>query len=381
MLKTAFIFCCVLVVYPYAMYPLLLKVLGLFRKQAIVVKSGCPAMTFIISAFNEEEVIKEKIENTLALDYPRAKLEILVVSDCSTDRTDEIVNGFRNNGVLLLSQSERKGKTAGLNDAVNRAHGEILVFSDADSMYETQALKKMAECLSGDPRVGLVTGSTHYRSARESKIVETTSMYMRLESFIKRQESALGSCVGADGAIFAMRANLYQPLQADEINDLVIPLKVVKQGHRAIFHDNLHCYEAPAADASGEFRRQTRITNRTLRALFRNAALMNIFKYPLFSFELVSHKLLRFTVPFFMIALLLLNALLLREGLFYYVTFAAQIAAYIFCLFRFWQERTGRKNNVFNFVYHFVMVNVSMLTGWIKFLSGQKNVIWNPQRQ
>lgn len=381
MLAISFIFCCVMIVYPYAIYPLILKIMSLFLNREMVIKNDTPSVTFIISAFNEEDVIEEKIRNTLALNYPKEKLEIIVVSDHSTDRTDDIVKNFSRQGVVLLSQLIRRGKTAGLNDAVQKAEGEILVFSDADAMYETESLKKMAGCLSGNASVGLVTGSTYYRSKGDGKIVATTSMYMRLERFIKRWESMLGSCVGADGAIFAIRKVLYQPLLNDDINDLVLPLKVIKQGYRVVFHDNLFCSEAPAANASGEFNRQARITNRTLRALSRNAELMNVFKHPLFSFELISHKLLRFTVPFFMLSLIPLNVLLLRQGTIYYLTFAVQIVIYSVSLFRFLQERSGKEGKLLNFLYHFVLVNVSMLTGWIKFLTGQKSVIWNPQRQ
>jgi cellulose synthase/poly-beta-1,6-N-acetylglucosamine synthase-like glycosyltransferase len=381
LMKPIFVICCFMIIYPYVLYPLVLRMLSYFRTLNILSGNERPLITFIISAFNEEDMIGRKIENTLSLNYPKEKLEIIVVSDNSTDRTDEIVKSYDIQGVILLLQPVRKGKTAGLNDAVKKARGEILIFSDADSMYETDALKKIAGFLSANASVGLVTGSTHYHSEGDGKMVVTTSIYTRLERFIKQNESKLGSCVGADGAIFAMRKSLYKPLLDDDINDLVIPFKVVKQGYRVVFHDNLFCTEAPAADESGEFKRQTRITNRTLRALFRNAELMNIFKYPLFGFELISHKLLRFSVPFFMLALLPLNTLLLGQGTVYYVMFAVQIAVYSFSLFNFRQERAGRKGKLFGFLHHFVMVNVSMLLGWIKFISGQKNVIWDPQRQ
>ena len=381
MLEILFIVCCIMIIYPYILYPVLLLMISVNRNRQISVSSTSPSVTIIVSAFNEEDIIGEKIRNALALNYPKEQLEIIIVSDNSTDRTDEIVKNFSKQGVTLLSQPVRRGKTAGLNEAVKKARGEILVFSDADAMFEADALKKMTGYLSGDESVGLVTGSTYYRSKGEGKIVATTSMYMRLESFIKRRESLLGSCVGADGAIFAVWKALYQPLQNDDINDLVIPLKVIKQGYRVVFHDQLFCSEAPAADARGEFNRQVRITNRTLRALFRNSELMNIFKHPLFSFELISHKLLRLAVPFFMLSLIPLNALLLKQGTVYYLTFAVQIAVYSACLFRFWQERSGKEGKLFNVLYHFVMVNVSMLTGWIKFLTGKKSVIWNPQRQ
>ena len=381
MLALAFFVCCFMVVYPYVVYPVLLKALCFFRSREVPAGDGMPGMTVIISAFNEEDVIAKKIENTLVLDYPKENVEVIVVSDNSTDRTDEIVRSYKSRGVILLSQPVRKGKTAGLNDAVQKARGEILVFSDADSMYEPHALKIIAGSMAGDRRIGLVTGSTNYVSEGHGKMVVTTSIYTRLERFIKKHESLLGSCVGADGAIFGMRKSLYEPLQDDDINDLVLPLKVVKRGRRVVLLEQLTCTEAPAVDESGEFRRQARITNRTLRALFRHAELMNVIKYPLFSFEVVSHKLLKLSAPFFMLSLLPLNILLLGQGPVYTVTFAVQIASYGLCLIRLWQERTGKKHMIFAFLYHFIMVNASILVGWTNFLSGQKNIVWNPQRQ
>jgi len=219
-----------MIVYPYAVYPILLKMLTLVRTARVHTAEDVPLVTFIISAFNEEDVIAGKIENTLLLDYPIKKREIIVVSDCSTDRTDELVRSYAGKGVALLTMPSRQGKTAGLNEAVRQAKGEILVFSDADSMYETDSLKKMAGCFSGDDRIGLVTGSTNYLSGGEGKMVVTTGIYTRLEQYLKRHETMLGSCVGADGAIFGMRKALYQPLQNDDINDLALPLKVVRQG-------------------------------------------------------------------------------------------------------------------------------------------------------
>jgi len=381
MIRIAFFSCCFMVVYPYLVYPVLLKILSLCRRLNVLSSDKTPRVTMIISAFNEEDVIAKKIENTLALDYPKERVQIIVVSDNSTDRTDEIVKGYENQGVILLSQPVRKGKTAGLNVAVKKAWGKILVFSDADSMYESNALKIIAGSLESDKRIGLVTGSTNYVSEGDGKMVVTTSIYARLERFIKIHESLVGSCVGADGAIFGMRKSLYEPLQDDDINDLVLPLKVVKKGRRVVLLEKLTCTEAPAVDESGEFRRQARITNRTLRALFRHAELMNVIKYPLFSFEVVSHKLLKLSAPFFIISLLPLNILLLGRGGVYYIILFAQIACYGLCLVRLWRDRGGKTHSIFGFLYHFIMVNVSILVGWTKFLSGQKSVLWNPQRQ
>ncbi len=381
MTEALFIGCCFLIVYPYALYPLALKLLCFVYRKQLLQEEGTPVITVIIPAFNEEEVIGEKIENTLKLDYPADKREIIVVSDNSTDKTNEIVKGFEKQGVRLIVQPVRKGKTAGLNDAVKISRGEILFFTDADSMFRNDALRIVAGVLAANPEVGLVTGSTDYLAERDGKMVVTTSMYTRLERFIKRLESLLGSCVGADGAIFAMRRACYANLQHDDINDLVLPLNVERQGYRVVFHDSLVCSEAPAADESGEFNRQARITNRTLRALFRNADLMNPFKYPLFSFELVSHKLIRLSVPLFMLFLIPLNILLLTESRIYVLLFIAQAAVYGFCLMRFRRERSGKHGTMLTFLYHFIIINLSMLIGWIKYLSGQKNVTWNPQKQ
>mgnify|MGYP001572694691 FL=1 len=210
-------------------------------------------------------------------------------------------------------------------------------------------------------------------------MAETSSIYTRLERFIKQHESIIGSCVGADGAIFAMRKTLYQPLFNDDINDLVIPLNVVRQGYRVVFHENLYCFEASSSGSKNEFQRQTRITNRTLRALFRHCDLMNFLKYPLFSFEMISHKLIRLSVPIFLIALIPLNLLLLSEGFLYKLILASQCLFYIGALIGWMQEIKGEKTGRLGFIYHFLLVNSSILIGWFKFLSGEKQVMWNVQ--
>jgi len=374
-IKTLFFIFLFLTFYSFFVYPVILSLLGCIIRKQVHGNTCTPPVTLIISAYNEESVIARKIENSLKLDYPRNLLEIMIVSDHSTDRTDSIVREYIGNGITLLSQPERSGKTAGLNGAVKRASGEILVFSDADAMYEPGAIKKMVNLL-GDERVGLVTGSTRYIAETDGDMVETSSIYTDLERFIKRNESRVGSCVGADGAIFAMRKSLYQPLRSDDINDFVLPLTVVKSGYRVVLHDDLYCSEAASSDAGSEFQRQVRITNRTLRALFRNSELMNFFKFPFFSFELISHKLVRLGVPVFMVALIPLNALLVGEGLYYKVMMIGQGTFYGAALFAHICESYGRKR-VLSMIYHFVFINISVLIGWRNYISGVKQITWN----
>lgn len=362
-----------LVVYSYAVYPAVLAILGFFFSREVAATESEPVVTLIISARDEEKVIAKKIENSLNLDYPKHKLEIMVVSDDSTDLTDEIVKNFEKNDVILLSNLPRRGKTPGLNEAVPIAKGEVIVFSDADSIYEPNVIKNMVRTL-GDPGVGLVTGSTRYMSG--AGIADTSGFYTRLEKRIKLLESSLGSCVGADGAIFAMRKSLYEPLRDDDINDLVIPLEVVKKGYRVVFREDIICSEPASGDTGMEFKRQARITNRTLRAIFRRVALMNPFRFPLFGFQIISHKLIRLSVPFFMLVLFPLNLVLLGDGTMYEALFTGQCAFYFVALAGFFKERSGGKGGATILIYHFVMVNASILLGWIKFLSGDKQVTW-----
>jgi cellulose synthase/poly-beta-1,6-N-acetylglucosamine synthase-like glycosyltransferase len=376
-LKAIFYVLIVLMMYSYAVYPLLLSLLSALVKKPIrTSETFTPSITLIISAFNEESVIEEKLENALAIEYPPNLLEILVVSDCSTDKTDAIVKSYSNRGVTLLPQLVRKGKTAGLNVAVQQAKGEVLMFSDADSMYERATFRKVADYLS-DLSVGLVTGMTTYTVSRDAQITETSGVYTRLERFIKRHESMVGSCIGADGAIFAVRKSLYIPLREDDINDLVIPLNVVRQGHRVVLHPDLHCTETSSPDSSREYERQIRITARTLRALFRYADLLNPVKYSVFSWEIVSHKWLRFSVPWFMLVLLPVSGSLWGEGWVYKAGVLGQIMFYGGALMGYWREMRGLPGGGLHLLYHFVLINMSVLIGWWKYLAGQRVVTWN----
>ncbi len=374
-IKIIFFLLLFLTVYSYVVYPLVLVVLGKILRKDVRQDDWTPRVTLLISVYNEERVIRRKMENSLQLDYPRESLEILVISDHSTDGTEGIVSEYLDRGVTLLARPERAGKTAGLNEAVKVAKGEILVFSDADAMYEPDAIRKMVRVLY-DKEVGLVTGSTRYISEDQGRMAETSGIYTALERFIKRHESRIGSCVGADGAIFAMRKSLYAPLRADDINDLVIPLVVVQKGARVVLHDDLYCSECASSDSASEFRRQVRITNRTLKALFRYASLMNVLRYPAFGFEMISHKILRFSVPIFLAALIPLNVLLAAEGPLYGLLLLGQAGFYGAAAIGYSLESTG-KTTRFGLFYHFVVVNISVLSGWYKFLSGETQVTWN----
>ena len=358
-------------IYSYVIYPLLLRLVKpLFSVEISLGEKTCPA-TIVISAYNEADVIAKKIENTLALEYPDGALEILVVSDASTDGTDEIVRQFSDRDVVLISSETRRGKTAGLNTAVARANGDIVIFTDADSMFPRDALRKLSEYFNDDS-VGLVTGSTSYLAEGEEGIARSTGIYAKLEKLIKHLETSSGSCVGADGAIFAIRKHLYLPLRDDDINDLVIPLNVIRSGKRVVLREDLVCLEPPSADEKGAFSRQARITNRTLRALFRNLGLLNFIKFRGFSFKLVSHKFIRLSTPIFMLALIPLNLILLGDGDQFLLFMSGQIAFYGFALL-------GSKVSMLRPFNHFVLVQIAILYGWYSYIRGENMVTWNPR--
>ena len=339
-----------------------------------------PAVSIIISAYNEEEVIEEKLKNTLELDYPPGKLEIVVASDGSTDRTNQLADLYQDRRVRLLWQKERQGKSALLNQAVPQTNGEVIVFTDANAFLDRSALQNLVRHFQ-DVRVGFVTGRTRYICCTGSSVEDTTGMYNRYERYLKQKESMLGSCVGADGAIFAIRKNLYLPLRPGDLNDLTIPLKIIQQGYRGIMEESAISREDISPQMELEIHRQIRITNRTLRALLRNLDLLNPFRNPLFAWQLFSHKLLRLMVPFLMMALFVSNLIALGSGRLYFFFLCLQLAFYCLALIgSLVEEKEGKFFSISRIPYHFMLINWAMFRGWLRCFSRNRDVIWTPDR-
>jgi cellulose synthase/poly-beta-1,6-N-acetylglucosamine synthase-like glycosyltransferase len=367
-----------IIVYTYLGYPLVLKILSYFFSVPVNKAAFNPLVTLITSVYNEEKVVAAKIENSLTLDYPKDHLEIMVVSDASTDRTEEISREYACQGVKTLRIEGRVGKTACLNKAIADAKGEIIIFSDANSIYDKGAVREIVANFA-DNRVGCVTGYTRYISQGASTMVESVGLYAHLEKKTKELESMLGSCVGADGAIFAIRKELYRPLKVTDINDFVIPLQVVSQSYRSILEAGAYCYEETAKDSQGEFNRQVRITNRTLRAMFNNKELFNVFRYKLFSFHLISHKLLKFMVPLFMAVMFLSNLILAGRSLLFKVFLLLQAIFYGAAMLKM-KEESGPLLKLISACRAFVIVNAAILKGWITYCRGEDFTIWKSSR-
>jgi cellulose synthase/poly-beta-1,6-N-acetylglucosamine synthase-like glycosyltransferase len=386
LLETIFWLGPALTVYVYVAFPLLMAFFARQRRiQSDRDDRDVPAtqVTVIVPAYNEERNIGARIRNLLASDYPPSLLDVIVVSDASTDGTTEIVRGFEADGVRLIAQERRSGKTAGLNRAVHIARGEIVVFTDANTSYPPATLRTLVNSFH-EPTVGLVSGYTKYTVGETGEVAEATNAYSSLERTIKKAESRWGCCVGADGAIFAMRRSLYRTLRNDDINDLVLPLSVIDQGFRCVLADEAYCSENAGASLESEFRRQSRITNRSLRAIWRHVHLLNALQFPGFSFFLFSHKVARFLVPVFLLASAASLVLLARRDRFYLgCAVAAALAALLVAAVRAWPELMSdglRWNRPIRLLNVFVLMNLAMLHGWWKFLSGNAEVTWQHDR-
>jgi cellulose synthase/poly-beta-1,6-N-acetylglucosamine synthase-like glycosyltransferase len=384
MLAAAFWVSLLAIAYAYVGYPAVLWLLSRFRPPAAWDGTGpdasLPSVTLIVSAFNEEQVIGQKLENALSLDYPLGLLEIVVVSDGSSDRTCEIVLGFAHRGIVLRHYEGRIGKTACLNRALPMANGSIVVFSDANSAYERGALRALVRPFA-DPSVGFVTGWTRYGSKEDEAASASLGIYSKLELMTKELESRLGSCVGADGAIFAIRKQLYTPLRDYDINDLVIPLSINRQGYRGILQREATCVEKDAGGAKGEFQRQVRITNRTLRAIMNYRQLFNPCRFGLLSFELFSHKLCKFLVPAFLIAALVANLLLAQRGGFFLAALIAQGIFYVSAGAATLLSKTRFLSHLAETARSFVVVNAAIALAWIQYFQGETYTTWSPTKR
>lgn len=369
-------------VFVYAGYPLLLLAavtLGRLRRSGAEALAGAtPTVTLVVSAFNEQAVIADKIRNSLALDYPRALLKVLVVSDGSTDSTDAIVETFSPDGVELLRMTERAGKTAGLNEAVRLSKSDVLVFSDANAMYETGAVKALVARLA-DRRIGGVVGESGYVTGeRESE--KSEGLYWRYETMIKRLESLIGSVVGGDGAIYAIRRELYVPMKHDMLSDFVNPLQIVMAGHRCVYEPKARSFESAGDSFDKEFRRKVRIVNRAWRALWTMAPLLNPVRYGFFSIQLISHKLLRWLVPVIMIAVLALNILLVGRGAAYVTLLAAQLAFYVLAMAGHLLRGRAKTSRLLSIPYYFCMVNAASAIGILQAFRGRTYATWSTVR-
>lgn len=381
LVETGFLVCLALVLYIYGGYPAVVFMLSRTLRRTIWKSDIYPRVTVIISAFNEEKEIESTVENKLVQDYPQDRLEIIVVSDGSTDRTDEIVRSLaeRSEGRLkFLRQELRQGKTQALNLAVSEASGEILVFADANSMYALDTLKKIVRNFA-DQSVGYVTGQMVYTNPDGTGFAEGSGAYMRYENALRAWETQVSSIVGVDGGIDAVRRELYVPMRFDQLPDFLLPLNVVEQGKRVIYEPEALLYESALSNSTDEFRMRVRVSLRALWALYDKRNLLNPFRFPMFAWQLVSHKVLRYCAFFPLIGAFVFNIMTMGRHPFYLCFLALQLLCYAWAASGYLLRRFPHTASKLLVPYYFVVLNLACAIAVWKFLHGQKVILWKPR--
>jgi len=369
------------VLYTYFGFPLLLLLRGLISRP-IQKSAHTPKVSLIIIAYNEENVIGDKINNLLALDYPRELVEVLIGSDGSDDRTHEIVRGFADRGVRLLA-SPRQGKIPTLNSTVKEATGEILVFSDANSMLAPGTLQAITSCFA-DETVGAVAGDQRYDSDSGNAASSGERMYWNLDRSLKVMQSRAGSATSSTGAIHAVRAAHFQDVPSGVSDDFVISTRAILEGQRLVFEPGAIAYEEVAPTDKAEFKRKSRVIARGIRAVWEVKRLLNPFAYGFYSIQLLSHKVMRWSVIFAMPIILVLNALLYDAGLVYQVLLAGQLLFYANAATVYLLRNTSmmklRVVKLLAIPYFFCLANFAALSGWMQFFAGRRVDVWNSKR-
>jgi cellulose synthase/poly-beta-1,6-N-acetylglucosamine synthase-like glycosyltransferase len=379
-LELFFLFLVALLLYSYLGYPLLLLILSkiVTKTRKISTEPISPPVSIILSAYNEENVINEAIDNFLKLDYPSDKLELIIVSDGSTDRTNEIVLSRKKDNIRLIIQPERRGKALALNRAVGEAKGEILIFTDADTMFPKEAVKKLIRYFA-KREVGLVTGTTRYWT-KANNTASTGNAYWRYEGFLKRLESQVGDVVGASGSVYALRKALYRELSPETINDFLHPIEVVLHGYKALFDPEVICYEEATADPGHEFSRQVRMVGQSF-LIYRRYIIKLLWQGKfLYAFLLTSHKFLRWLTLPLMGAVLALNLLLWGRGGIYPILGMVQVAFYSVVLLGPVLRRIGLEYRLLTLPFDFCFMNLGGAVGLYHSLLGGVSGVWEKQR-
>jgi biofilm PGA synthesis N-glycosyltransferase PgaC len=364
-------------VYTYLGYPIVITILARLRRRPVRAAPITPSVSLIIPAFDEEKVIGEKLDNSMSLDYPADRLEIVVVSDGSTDATNQIVSRYAADGLRLLYDPPRRGKIAALNRSVPLTQGEILVFTDANAMLNPPALRRLVRHFADD-RVACVGGEKRVGPAANLS-AQGESAYWRYESYLKRCDSAVGSLMGVAGELFAMRRAFYTPIQEDTlIEDFVLSLHLVKQGWRVVYEPEAVAWEQPTLSLGDEWQRRTRIAAGGFQAIVRLRGMLNP-ALGLAAFQFLSHRVLRWIAPGFMIAALLINPFL-TDRVLYRWTLLGQTLLYLAALLGYFLLRVGVRSRPLQLVFYFCFTNLAALVGLYRYISGTQAVTWKKVR-
>ena len=375
--------CLLLVGYTYVGYGILLfllvKIKGIInpRRADVYAEDELPEVTIIVAAYNEEDFITEKIENSLALRYPKDRLTLWIVTDGSDDATPQIAENHPD--VTHFFQPERRGKIAAVNRVMPLVSTPVVVFTDANTLLNERAAIQLVQHFK-DQQVGAVAGEKRVNSSeKDAASGAGEGLYWKYESALKRWDSDLYSVVGAAGELFALRTALYSEVPANTIiEDFYLTLSIAQEGYRVVYEPDAYAAEGPSATVKEELKRKVRIAAGGIQAIVRLKALLNPFRYGLLSFQYISHRVLRWTItPFALVGLLISNLYLALESNFFYQLFlAGQLTFYGLALIGLGLATKKIKVKAFFVPYYFCVMNYAVFAGINRYLKGSQSVVW-----
>ncbi len=344
----------------------------------IVNDEELPTCTLVVAAYNEEHFISQKIANSLQLNYPEGKLKFVFVTDGSSDRTAGII--CQHPQIQLLHHPERAGKIAAVHRAMEYVDTEVVVFTDANTFLNTEAITRICRHYS-DKTVGAVAGEKRVQineSADASAAGE--GFYWKYESALKKWDSELYSVVGAAGELFSVRRNLYQDVPADTVlDDFMISMLIANQGYRIIYEPEAYALENASENVAEELKRKIRIAAGGIQSILRLQSLLLPFKFPVLSFQYVSHRVLRWTVtPFFLILAFITNfaTAFAGDGFIYNLLFAGQVVFYLLALLGYIMEKRHIRIKALFIPYYFCVMNYAVLAGIIRYFTKKQSSVW-----
>jgi cellulose synthase/poly-beta-1,6-N-acetylglucosamine synthase-like glycosyltransferase len=366
-----------LVFHAYFGYPLSLRLLSIIRKNSVAKTPIEPPVTLIITACNEERRITAKLENTIKLDYPREKLQVLIASDGSTDQTNPIVTGYASHGIQLLDFKERRGKENAQKDAVTHATGEIIIFSDVATLIDPHGLREIIANFA-DPSVGCVSSADKVIGKDGKPCGE--GFYVKYEMWLRDLESEVNSLVGLSGSFFAARSEVCKDFSGEMQSDFRTVLNSMRLGLRGVSDPEAIGYYQDVADNKREFDRKIRTVLRGLTVFFLNTEFLNPFRYGLFAYQYFCHKLLRWLVPVFLFIALVANVVLCISSVGYLVILFLHLCFYIIAI-NGMLAKSPPSRAALKIPLYFVTVNLAIVVAWWRFLRGKRMVMWAPSER
>jgi cellulose synthase/poly-beta-1,6-N-acetylglucosamine synthase-like glycosyltransferase len=371
----------VLIVYPYVVYPGFLALVSRIKTRheqetQAADSSYSATVDFVICVYNGEAHIEKKLRNVVGLRGFRPEYRVLVLSDCSTDRTDEIVNAFPHPSVRLIRMPSRVGKTSAENHGLRHTAAEILVFTDASTLFEDEALMRIIERFS-DPKVGCVSTEDIVVSEKDGVSPMQEGAYVKYEMFVRRLESRLGILAGASGSGYACRRQLAIEIPVHLTRDLFVPLHGHELGFRTVTEPRAKCQIVAQQNAQKELGRKIRTFTGGIDTLLCLKHLMNPMKHGWFAMSVLSHKLVRWLGPLFLVVLLALSVVASFWGPWMWWLVTLQLGTYAYCGFRFYRGRPG-PIGMMEIVYFFLVTNVAAGIAWINHFKRKTFVTWEP---